>query len=379
LAEPGIHTLKTTDGLARRGEVRTAHGTIQTPAFMPVGTSATVKALTCEDLESIGAEIILGNTYHLYLRPGTKIIQEAGGLAAFNGWHKPTLTDSGGYQVFSLKDINKITDDGVAFQSHIDGSRHLFTPERVMEIEHALGADIIMAFDQCVEYPATEAMASEGVRRTYAWAKRSLKRHGELCEDSKAPPSLFGIVQGSTYPQLRTISAEQLVSLEFPGYAVGGLSVGESKSEMEDALAHTAQYLPVDKPRYLMGIGYPEDILMAVSLGMDMFDCVLPTRSARTGLVFTSEGPLVYRNAGNSRDERPLDPNCDCYVCKRYSRAYLRHLYNQGEITGLVLASYHSSYFYQQLMRRIQKAIEEERFATFRADFLERYLSSGTM
>ena len=373
-----MYTLKTTDGVARRGEVRTAHGVFQTPAFMPVGTSATVKALTCEDLESIGAEIILGNTYHLYLRPGTKIVSEAGGLAKFNAWHKPTLTDSGGYQVFSLKAISKITDDGVAFQSHIDGSRHLFTPERVMEIEHALGGDIIMAFDQCVEYPATEAMASEGVRRTYAWAKRSLKRHAELCHELSSPPNLFGIIQGSVYPDLRTISAEQLVPLDFPGYAVGGLSVGESKDEMEDSLAHTVQYLPANKPRYLMGIGYPEDILMAVSHGMDMFDCVLPTRSARTGLVFTSEGPLVYRNATYAADDRPLDPNCKCYVCKRYSRAYLRHLYNQSEITGMVLASYHSSYFYQQLMREIQQAIEAGRFAEYRAEFLARYSSNGS-
>lgn len=377
MAEIGIYTLKATDGVARRGEVRTGHGVFQTPAFMPVGTSATVKALTCEDLESIGAEIILGNTYHLYLRPGTKIIEEAGGLASFNAWHKPTLTDSGGYQVFSLKEISRITDEGVAFQSHIDGSRHLFTPERVMEIEHALGADIIMAFDQCVEYPASEAMAAEGVRRTFAWAKRSLKRHRELCESKATPPSLFGIVQGSVYKQLRTVSAEQLVPMDFPGFAVGGLSVGESKAEMEDALAHTVQYLPAEKPRYLMGIGYPEDILMAVGHGIDMFDCVLPTRSARTGLVFTSEGPLVYRNSTYAREERPLDPNCDCFVCRRYSRAYLRHLYSQSEITGLVLASYHSSYFYQQLMRRIQQAIVQKRFEAFRAEFLARYRSNG--
>ena len=378
MADSQLYTLMTTDGAARRGEVRTAHGTFQTPAFMPVGTAATVKALTCEDLESIGAEIILGNTYHLYLRPGAPVVAEVGGLAKFNAWHKPTLTDSGGYQVFSLKAINKITDDGVAFQSHIDGSRHLFTPERVMEIQHALGADIIMAFDQCVEYPATESMASEGVRRTFAWARRSLDRHTELSQESASPPSLFGIIQGSVYDSLRTISAEQLVPLDFPGYAVGGLSVGESKSEMEASLVHTVQYLPSDKPRYLMGIGYPEDILMAVAHGMDMFDCVLPTRSARTGLVFTSEGPLVYRNATYARDDRPLDPNCGCYVCRRYSRAYLRHLYNQSEITGMVLASYHSSYFYQQLMREIQQAVEAGRFAQYRADFLARYSSNGS-
>jgi len=373
LTDHSIYTLKTTDGNARRGEVTTPHGTFQTPAFMPVGTAATVKALTCEDLESIGAEIILGNTYHLYLRPGTKVIKQHGGLAKFNSWRKPTLTDSGGYQVFSLKDISKITDDGVSFQSHIDGSRHLFTPERVMDIQHQIGADIIMAFDQCVEYPATEQLAAEGVRRTFAWAKRSLQRHSELSQETETPPYLFGIIQGSVYPDLRTRSAEQLVPLEFPGFAVGGLSVGESKEEMEESLAHTVQYMPEAKPRYLMGIGYPEDILMAVSHGMDMFDCVLPTRSARTGLVFTSEGPLVYRNATYADDDRPLDPNCDCYVCKRYSRAYLRHLFNQSEITGMVLASYHSSYFYQHLMRQVQSAIERGVFAAYRKDFLERY------
>lgn len=373
MTDPKIYTLKSTDGAARRGEVTTPHGTFQTPAFMAVGTVATVKALTCEDLESIGAEIILGNTYHLYLRPGTKVIEQHGGLARFNGWHKPTLTDSGGYQVFSLKDISKITDDGVAFQSHIDGSRHLFTPERVMEIQHAIGADIIMAFDQCVEYPATEQMAAEGVRRTHAWAKRSLRRHTELSQDKENPPLLFGIIQGSVYNGLRTRSAEQLVPMAFPGFAIGGLSVGESKDEMEDSLAHTVQYMREDKPRYLMGIGYPEDILMAVSHGMDMFDCVLPTRSARTGLVFTSEGPLVYRNAVYAEDDKPLDVNCDCYVCKRYSRAYLRHLFNQSEITGMVLASYHNSYFYQHLMRQIRRAIEENRFEMYRKEFLERY------
>jgi len=374
-SKKSIYKLLTPDGHARRGEVTTAHGTFQTPAFMPVGTSGAVKALTSEDLESCGAEIILGNTYHLYLRPGVEIVKAMGGLAAFNGWNKPTLTDSGGYQVFSLKHINKISDDGVEFQSHIDGSRHLFTPERVMDIQYAIGADIIMAFDQCVAYPADEKTATEGVRRTHDWATRCLHRFEELSNayETGSTQHLFGIVQGATYKNLRTQSAEQIVSLDLPGNAIGGLSVGESKAEMEDMLAHTIELLPEDKPRYMMGIGYPEDILMAVSHGVDMFDCVLPTRNARTGNVFTSEGPLIYRNADYANDERPLDPNCDCKVCRRYSRAYIRHLYNQSEITGMVLASYHSSYFYQQLMRDIRGALEAGRFESFRKEFLARY------
>ncbi len=404
-----IYKLHINDGAARRGEVTTAYGTFQTPAFMPVGTSGAVKALTSEDLEECGAEIILGNTYHLYLRPGVDIIRSQGGLASFNAWRKPTLTDSGGYQVFSMRDNLKISDDGVQFRSHHDGSVHMFTPERVMEIQHAIGADIIMAFDQCVPYPADRELAEIGVRRTHDWARRCLSTYNELSredptinggpptgensgtatgrpalqggdnKDVGGPPfrvgrqSLFGIVQGSTYKDLRTQSAEQIVALNFPGNAVGGLSVGESKAEMEEMLAHTIEYLPSDKPRYLMGVGYPEDILMAVSYGIDMFDCVLPTRNARTGNVFTSEGQIVYRNADYADDSRPLDPNCDCKVCRRYSRAYIRHLYNQSEITGMVLASYHSTYFYQNLMRNIRLAIEENRFESFRRDFLNRY------
>ena len=414
-----IYKPHTTDGSARRGEVTTPHGAFQTPAFMPVGTSGAVKAMTAEDLEGCGAEIILGNTYHLYLRPGVDIIKSQGGLASFNGWKKPTLTDSGGYQVFSMRDNLKITDEGVQFRSHHDGSTHMFTPERVTEIQHAIGADIIMAFDQCVPYPADRELAETGVRRTYEWAQRCLAEHerlgqtgasaahnptmnggppgsadhgndgadGDVCRPQnektrqtgrsaahgKTGCRLFGIVQGSTYKDLRTQSVEQIVSLDFPGNAIGGLSVGESKVEMEEILAHTIEHLPTDKPRYLMGVGYPEDILMAVSYGIDMFDCVLPTRNARTGNVFTSVGQITYRNADYADDSTPLDPNCDCRVCRRYSRAYIRHLYNQSEITGMVLATYHSTYFYQNLMRGIRKAIEEQRFESFKADFLNRY------
>ncbi len=370
--------LTTTDDSARRGEVTTPHGTFQTPAFMPVGTSGAVKAMTAGDLEECGVEIILGNTYHLYLRPGAKIVASQGGLARFTGWNKPTLTDSGGYQIFSLQDISRITDEGVEFKSHLDGSRHFFTPDRVMQIEHDLGADIIMTLDQCVPYPADRQLASTGVRRTFEWAKASLPLHKRFNEKNKSATRLFGIVQGSVYKDLRTQSAQEIVSLDFPGYAIGGLSVGESKEEMEEILVHTIQYLPEDKPRYFMGVGYPEDILMAVSYGVDMFDCVLPTRNARTGNVFTSEGQLTYRNAEYANDDRPLDPNCDCKVCSRYSRAYLRHLYNQSEITGMVLATYHSTYFYQQLMRDIRKAIEEKRFEAFRKEFLLRYCVNGS-
>ncbi|MFQ6115967.1 MAG: tRNA guanosine(34) transglycosylase Tgt, partial [bacterium] len=318
-------------------------------------------------------EIVLGNTYHLYLRPGPEVIKSHGGLARFMGWNKPTLTDSGGFQIFSLKDISRITDEGVEFKSHLDGSKHFFTPQKVVEIQHDIGADITMALDQCVPYPAEKYEAALGVRRTFNWAQECLSVHNSLIEKNKSALRLWGIVQGSVYKGLRTQSAEQITSLDFAGYAIGGLAVGESKEELEETLAHTIQYLPEDKPRYLMGVGYPEDILMAVSYGVDIFDCVLPTRNARTGNVFTSQGQLTYRNADYANDDRPLDPNCDCKVCRRYSRAYIRHLYNQSEITGMVLATYHSMYFYQNLMRNIRHAIEKKHFKNFRTDFLSRF------
>ncbi len=361
------------DNRARRGEITTARGAFQTPAFMPVGTSGAVKALTSSDLEECGVEIILGNTYHLYLRPGAEIIKNLGGLAKFSSWHKPTLTDSGGFQIFSLKDISNVTDDGVEFQSHHDGSRHFFTPEKAMQIQHDIGADIIMQLDECVSYPVEESRAEWAVDRTYRWGRRCLGEHNRLKTSIGNEISLFGIVQGSVFPHLRRKSAEQIVSLNFDGNAIGGLSVGESKSEMEDMLALTIEFLPKEKPRYLMGVGYPENLLMAVSYGVDMFDCVLPTRNARTGQVFTSTGPLVYRNAEYAADERPLDPNCDCKVCHRYSRAYLRHLFNQSEITAMVLASFHSTYFFQKLMRDIRESIKEHRFENFSKTFLEKY------
>jgi len=366
-------TIDGTDGPARRGTITTPHGIVHTPTFMPVGTSGAVKALTSGDLEECGAEIILGNTYHLYLRPGHKLVRELGGLAKFNGWNKPTLTDSGGFQVFSLQDLLKIDDEGATFKSHHDGSSHHFNAEKVIEIERDIGADIIMSFDQCAPYPAEYELAATAVRRTYDWAQQGLAHFNRLENEQATGTALFGIVQGSVYPDLRQLSAEQITSLDFPGYAVGGLAVGESKEEMEKTLGFTTRFLPPDKPRYLMGVGYPEDILMAVSSGIDMFDCVLPTRNARTGMVFTSEGPLVFRNADCAHSDLPLDPNCDCKVCRRYSRAYLRHLYNQHEITAMVLATYHSTYFFQNLMRGIRAAIEAGRFAEFRTDFLARY------
>ena len=367
--------LNSADGLARRGKVATDHGTFQTPAFIPVGTTGAVKALTCEDLEECGAEIILGNTYHLYLRPGSELIKNMGGLARFNSWNKPTLTDSGGFQIFSLKDISTVNDNGVEFKSHYDGSKHFFSPEKAIQIQHDLGADIIMQLDECVAYPVSQNAARLGVDRTYQWGQRCIKEHQRLCQSDDTQINLFGIVQGSVYPELRKMSAGQIVSLDFVGNAIGGLAVGESKQEMEDMLALTIDLLPENRPRYLMGVGYPEDILMAVSYGVDMFDCVLPTRNARTGAVFTSSGPLVYRNAEYSNDERPLDIDCDCRVCQRYSRAYLRHLYNQSEITAMVLSSYHSTYFYQQLLKDIRKAIESNSFDSFRKQFLEKYQS----
>ncbi len=366
-------TLLGTSGWARRGEIATPHGKIQTPVFMPVGTSGAVKAMTAGDLEECGAEIILGNTYHLYLRPGEKLIKEMGGLAKFASWNKPTLTDSGGFQIFSMQDLSEIDDEGVYFRSHHDGSRQHFFPEKVIEIQRDIGADIIMSFDQCIAYPAEKKEAEIAVRRTFDWARKGLDHFNKLEAERPSGVSLFGIVQGSTYKDLRKTSAEQITSLDFPGYAVGGLAVGEPEKELEEILTYTVQFIPGNKPRYLMGVGYPEDILMAVSNGIDMFDCVLPTRNARTGMVFTSQGPLVFRNADSSADDKPLDHNCDCKVCRRYSRAYIRHLYNQKEITALVLATYHSSYFFQDLMKKIRASIEDGVFDKFKAEFLRKY------
>ncbi len=333
--------------------------------FMPVGTQATVKTLSPADLAGLGVEIILSNTYHLYLRPGHELIREFGGLHGFMNWNRPVLTDSGGFQVFSLAELRKITEEGVTFQSHIDGgAKHFITPEVAIEIQEALGADIIMAFDECIPYPATRDYAQESLERTLRWARR--------CASAKrdAGQALFGIVQGGMYPDLRKRSAEALVDIGFDGYAVGGLSVGETKPVMYEMIEASVPALPEDRPRYLMGVGTPEDLLEGVERGMDMFDCVMPTRNGRNGTFFTSFGKVVIRNAQYERDALPIDPECGCYTCANFSRAYLRHLFNAGEILALRLGTIHNLFFYLNLMRGIRSSIEQGRFAEFKKDFV---------
>ncbi|MCE3254975.1 MAG: queuine tRNA-ribosyltransferase [Rickettsiaceae bacterium] len=359
MSEPKFSfTLKTTNGNARRGEVQTAHGSIQTPAFMPVGTCATVKAMKNEDVKRSGAEIILGNTYHLMLRPGADLIGELGGLHKFMNWDKPILTDSGGFQVMSLSAIRKITDHGAEFSSHIDGSKHLLTPEYSMEIQHKLGSDITMIFDECIAYPATKEEARKAMQRSLAWAKRSkdafVKRDGY---------GLFGIVQGVTYEDLRKESAEGLINIGFDGYAIGGLAVGEGQELMFQTLDYTTPFLPKDKPRYLMGVGKPDDIIGAVARGVDMFDCVIPTRSGRNGQAFVKNGTINIRNAKYKNDTKPLEENCSCTACQNHSRAYLHHLTKCNEILGAMLLTEHNIFYYQNLMKEIRQAIEEGNFA----------------
>ncbi len=352
--------LKSTDGNARRGEVQTAHGTIQTPAFMPVGTCATVKAMKNADVKKSGAEIILGNTYHLMLRPGADLIAELGGLHKFMNWDKPILTDSGGFQVMSLAGIRKITDNGAEFSSHIDGSKHLLTPEYSMEIQHKLGSDITMIFDECIAYPASEDAAQKAMIRSLAWAKRSkdafIKRDGY---------GLFGIVQGVVYENLRKESALGLIDIGFDGYAIGGLAVGEGQELMFQTLDFTTPFLPQDKPRYLMGVGKPSDIIGAVARGVDMFDCVIPTRSGRNGQAFVKGGTINIKNAKYKNDAKPLEENCQCTACQNHSRAYLHHLVKANEILGAMLMTEHNIFYYQNLMREIREAIEEKRFDRF--------------
>ncbi len=350
--------LKTTDGNARRGEVQTAHGKIQTPAFMPVGTCATVKAMKNDDIKKSGAEIILGNTYHLMLRPGADLIAELGGLHKFMNWDKPILTDSGGFQVMSLAGIRKITDNGAEFASHLDGSKHLLTPEYSMEIQHKLGSDITMIFDECIAYPASEDNARKAMVRSLAWARRSkdafVKRDGY---------GLFGIVQGVVYENLRKESALGLVDIGFDGYAIGGLAVGEGQELMFQTLDFTTPFLPKDKARYLMGVGKPSDIIGAVARGVDMFDCVIPTRSGRNGQAFVSDGTINIRNAQYKNDLKPLEEGCGCTACQNHSRAYLHHLVKCNEILGAILMTEHNIFFYQNLMQKIRRAIEENRFS----------------
>ena len=358
--------------LARRGRVHTPHGEIETPVFMPVGTQATVKTMAPWELTELGAQIILSNTYHLHLRPGEDIVRQAGGLHGFMQWPGAVLTDSGGFQVFSLASLRKITDEGVAFRSHIDGSPRFFSPESVMGIENALGADIIMQLDECPPYPASREYLRTSLDRTLAWAKRCKEAHRRPEEQA-----LFGIVQGGEHLDLRREAAERLVELDFPGYAVGGLSVGEPKPLMYEILAYTTPLLPADKPRYLMGVGSPDDLFEGVERGIDMFDCVLPTRIARNGTVFTATGKRVLKHARYRDDFRPLDEACSCRVCKTFSRAYIRHLLKADEILGLRLTSYHNVHFLLDMMAKIRKSIEEDRFLQLKREFYETYGYTG--
>lgn len=365
---------------ARVGRIKTAHSEIETPVFMPVGTAGTVKALTQEMLEELDARIILGNTYHLFLRPGQQTIRQLGGLHKFISWPRSILTDSGGFQVFSLGDLRKIREEGVEFRSHLDGSKQFLSPEVSMQIQHALGSDIVMCFDECTPHPATEKQAKDSLEMTSRWARRSRLEFDRLKKEADTvnpQASLFGINQGSVYPELRRQSLEQLVEIGFDGYAIGGLSVGEEKSQMYDITEFIAPQLPADKPRYLMGVGTPEDLIECVARGVDMFDCVMPTRNARNGQIFTSRGKLNIRNAKFITDERPLDENCNCLVCRRYSRAYIRHLWNCGEILASTLCSIHNLAFYLDSMRSIRQSIALGEFTSFRTSFLNKYRSSS--
>ena len=363
-------TGRSSETAARTGILRTPHGDVETPVFMPVGTQATVKAISQEELRELGLRIILGNTYHLYLRPGHELIRRAGGLHGFMGWDRAILTDSGGFQVFSLRDLRHVGDDGVIFKSYIDGSEHEFTPERVLEIEDAFGSDIAMAFDECPPYPSTYEHVREATQRTHEWAARckSAARDGQ---------ALFGIVQGGVHRDLREWSAEEITRLDLPGNAIGGVSVGEPKQMMRDVVEWTAPLLPDEKPRYLMGVGTPVDIIDFVMLGMDMFDCVLPTRLGRNGSMYTTYGRINIKNARYSDDFGPLDPDCDCWACRNYSRAYVRHLYKSDEILAARLATYHNLHFYQRVMTGLRAAIASDGLTAHRRDFLAKYSVGG--
>jgi queuine tRNA-ribosyltransferase len=369
--------VKKTDATgARRGRLTTPHGQIETPAFMPVGTAATVKAMTHEALEELGASIILANTYHLYLRPGHELIRKLGGLHQFMSWQRALLTDSGGYQVFSLSALRKITDEGVTFRSHLDGSEHLLTPEKAVEVQLALGSDIAMVLDECIETPAAREKAEAALVRTTRWAKQA--RQHFLAKENLYPGVRqwqFGIVQGATFADLRRESARQLLDLDFRGYAVGGLAVGEPHSMTCEMTGEVSALLPPDRPRYLMGVGKPEQLADYVGLGIDMMDCVLPTRAARHACLYTSEGRVLIKNARYAADTRPIDPQCSCSVCKRYTRAYIRHLFAAGEITASILATHHNVHFYLDIMRQIREAIEFGNLAKFSAEMQACYVA----
>ncbi len=358
-------TLEATSGKARAGTIETDHGMIQTPVFMPVGTLGTVKAMSPRELKDIHAQIILGNTYHLYLRPGAELIQKAGGLHKFISWDRPMLTDSGGFQVMSLAALRKIGRDGVKFQSHIDGSRHHFTPESVIATQEALGADIIMSFDECPPFPATRDYVTKSLATTLRWAER-----GKKAFKNHAHQALFGIVQGGIYEDLRQESALALMDMDFPGYSIGGLAVGEPKEDMFRITNFLHDILPQNKPRYLMGVGTPSDLLNNIARGVDMFDCVMPTRNARKGSIFTRHGKMIIKAARYEDDFGPIDPQCGCYACRHFSRAYIRHLIRMKEILGMRLATIHSLWFYQELMQLTRNAILEDRFEDFLGEML---------
>ncbi len=367
---------KTDPSGARRGRLTTPHGTVETPFFMPVGTQASVKALTQEALEELGTEIILANTYHLYLRPGHELVRRLGGLHQFMSWPRAILTDSGGYQVFSLSGLRKMTDEGVRFRSHLDGSEHLLTPEKAAEIQLALGSDIAMVLDECIETPAPREKAEAALKRTTEWAKRARAYFFEqAAHNGDLPQWQFGIVHGATFADLRRESARQLLDLDFPGYAVGGLAVGEPHETTCEMTAEVTALLPKDRLRYLMGVGRPEQIADYVALGIDMMDCVLPTRAARHACLYTSEGRVLIKNARYAQDQRPIDPKCSCSVCRRYSRAYLRHLFAAGELTAAILATHHNVHFYLDIMRQIREAIEFGNLANFSSEMHARYVA----
>jgi len=353
---------------ARLGKLYTSHGIIDTPVFMPVGTQATVKVMTPRELENLSIQIILSNSYHLYLRPGHNLIAQAGGLHKFMGWEGAILTDSGGFQIFSLGKLNKVSDEGVSFNSHIDGSKHFVSPEKAMEIQMALGSDIAMAFDECAPYPSGKYKVEIAAQRTIQWARRCKEAHNSSIQ------SLFGIVQGGTFKDLRIENANKLVELNFPGYAIGGLSVGEPKSLMYEVLDYTVPCLPINKPRYLMGVGAPQSILEGVVRGIDMFDCVLPTRNARNGSLFTSSGKLSITNAKYKDDFTPLDNRCKCYTCQNFTKAYLRHLYMSKEILASILGTIHNLYFMSSLMKNVRLALLEDRLLEYKEEFLASYL-----
>lgn len=361
-----IHTCKQSG--ARLGKVHTPHGSFDTPAFMPVGTQATVKGMSPRELEEMDAQIILSNTYHLYLRPGHELIRAAGGLHAFMHWDRPILTDSGGFQVFSLSTLRKITEEGVEFRSHKDGSKHFLTPEKATQIQNALGSDIIMAFDECIPYPADREYTQKSLERTTRWAARCKETHKDIEKQS-----LFGIIQGGMYEDLRSQSANELIALDFPGYAIGGLSVGEPAEDMFRILKHLVPAMPADKPRYLMGVGTPDYLFEGTIAGLDMFDCVLPTRIGRNGTVLTSKGKMIVRDNKYANDFTPMDENCDCYACKNFTKAYIRHLIKADEVLGIRLTSLHNLHFLLDLMRNMREAIRNDALLDYKKDFFSAF------